>query len=438
MPDGPIASIDRLVEDDRVHRACYADPAIFETEMDRIFHRTWIYVGHESQVPEPGDYYTAQIGRQPLFMVRGADGGIHVLYNRCPHRGAMLCSARKGNAGQRFQCSYHAWTFNLDGSIDSIPARDGYDGTRLNPDDPTFHVKRAPRASSYRGFWFASLAADGPDLETHLGGARLALDQLVDRAPDGEIEVVGDCFRMIQKSNWKIFLENQLDASHPSATHESAGYAAWTVEQDIERKTGEKPPMSYHFLSAFTMPIEDWNKFRTVGHPAGHCSLQGYMSLRPQDPDTLEYERLMRESYGEEKAEEILSVNLHHVLVYPCLSVQPPLQQLRAVRPLAHDRTLTEIWHFRLKGAPEPIYRRALDYYYLVNSPSTIVNADDLHNFWKCQRGLETDGGDWVSFHRNAGQDHVDGDTVTSVVGMSEAPLRNMFRAWTDYMSKGS
>ena len=116
--------------------------------------------------------------------------------------------------------------------------------------------------------------------------------------------------------------------------------------------------------------------------------LQGYMGLRPRDPDTVEYVDLMIKAYGPDKAEEILSTDLHHVLVYPSLSVQPPLQQLRTIRPLEHGRTMTEIWHFRLKGAPEAIYRRALDYYYMVNSPSTMVNADDLHNFWKCHQGL--------------------------------------------------
>ena len=205
----------------------------------------------------------------------------------------------------------------------------------------------------------------------------------------------------------------------------------------MEQETGEKPPLSYHYLSAFTTPIEVWDTLETLGHPYGHCVLQGYMGLRPQDPDTLAYDAVMREHYGAERAEEILGVNIHHVLVYPCLSVQPPLQQLRAVRPLGPDRTLTEIWHFRLKGAPEAIYRRALDYYYLVNSPSTMVNADDLHNFWKGQQGLATDGGDWVSFHRNAGQDPVRDGVIHSVTGLSEAPMRNQFRAWRNYMAAG-
>jgi hypothetical protein len=106
------------------------------------------------------------------------------------------------------------------------------------------------------------------------------------------------------------------------------------------------------------------------------------------------------------------------------------------VRPLGVDKTLTEIWHFRLKGAPEAIYRRALGYYNLVNSPSTMVNADDLENFWKCHQGLASDGGDWVSFHRHAGQDDTDPDgAVRSRWGTSEAPMRNQFRAWREFLA---
>jgi hypothetical protein len=161
------------------------------------------------------------------------------------------------------------------------------------------------------------------------------------------------------------------------------------------------------------------------------------MGLRPQDPDTLAYEAVMRKHYGEKRTEEILGVNIHHVLLYPGLSVQSPLQQLRAVRPLSVDRTLTEIWHFRLKGAPEAIYRRALGYYNLVNSPSTMVNADDLENFWRCHQGLSSEGGEWVSFHRHAGQDDEKDGVILSRWGTSEAPMRNQFRAWTHYVAGG-
>jgi phenylpropionate dioxygenase-like ring-hydroxylating dioxygenase large terminal subunit len=423
-----------LVEPDRVHRRVYSDPAIFELEMASIFHKVWIYVGHESQVPRPGDYYTMQIGRQPMVMVRHQDGTIHVLYNRCPHRGAMICGAQRGNVGRGFGCSYHGWQFHTDGSLDTFPLPKGYEGTRLSPDNADCNIKRAARMASYRGFVFASLAAEGPSLEEFLGPAKIAFDDMCDRAPEGEVEIVPNCFRVVQHSNWKIFLENQLDALHPSVTHESTGRAAEEVERAIAARRG-KAPLDYHYLSAFTTPFHKWDQVQTVNYPNGHCILQGYMGLRPTDPDTLEYERVMREHYGPERTEQILGVNIHHVLIYPGLSVQSPLQQLRAVRPLAVDRTLTEIWHFRLKGAPEAIYRRALGYYNLVNSPSTMVNADDLENFWRCHQGLASEGGEWVSFHRHAGQDEVEDGVVKSRWGTSEAPMRNQFRAWTAMMA---
>jgi phenylpropionate dioxygenase-like ring-hydroxylating dioxygenase large terminal subunit len=434
-----VPNLAKFVEPDRVRKEVYTDPAIFELEMERIHERVWIYCGHESQVRKAGDFYTVQIGRQPMLLVRGADGKVNVLYNRCPHRGSMMCGDRHGNTGDFFRCSYHAWTFHHDGTLRNIPMMEsGYAGTALGRDNPDCNMKRAARVESYRGFVFASLAPDGPSLTEFLGPARIAFDDMCDRAPQGEVEIVPNCFRVIQHSNWKIFLENQLDALHPSVTHQSTGRAARDVELMIEKATG-KAPLAYHMLSAFsTVTIDKWDNFQTLNYPYGHCILTGYMGLRPQDADTLEYERALAKAYGERRKEEILSTNIHHVLLYPGLSVQSPLQQLRAVRPLGVDRTLTEIWHFRLKGAPEPIYRRALAYYNLVNSPSTMINADDLENFWKVQRGLSSDGGDWVSFHRHHGRDIEQGGVVRTGEGMgtSEAPMRNQMRAWAQYMAK--
>ena len=438
MPDRT-PPISRLVEPDRVHKSVYTDEQLFELEMQRIHERVWIYCGHETQVKKPGDYYTVQIGRQPMIMVRGIDGKVNVLYNRCPHRGSMICGDRSGNTGEFFRCSYHAWTFNHDGKLKNIPMMEsGYQGTRWNRDNPDCNMKKAARVANYRGFVFASLAADGPSLVEFLGPSKIAFDDICDRAPDGEVEVVPNCFRVIQNSNWKIFLENQLDALHPSVTHQSTGRAAREVEVEIERKTG-KIPLAYHMLSAFaTVTIDKWDNFQTLNYPHGHCVLAGYMGLRPQDADTLAYEKTLTKAYGEKRKEEILSTNIPHVLIYPGLSVQSPLQQLRAVRPLGVNKTLTEIWHFRLKGAPEPIYRRARAYYNLVNSPATLINADDLENFWKIQVGLASEGGDWVSFARHYGRDiEKDGMLETGEgMGTSEAPMRNQMKAWAEFMAR--
>ncbi len=186
----------KMIEPDRVHRKVYADQQIFDREMERIFEKIWVYCGHESQVPKPGDFYTLQIGRQPMVMVRGKNRSINVLYNRCPHRGVQLCGAQKGNTGTALVCSYHAWSFHLDGKLRSVPLPNGYDGTRMSPEDPAFSVKPAARVDSYRGFVFASLSAEGPGLLEFLGEAKIAFDDMCDRSPVGEVEVVPICHRV--------------------------------------------------------------------------------------------------------------------------------------------------------------------------------------------------------------------------------------------------
>ncbi len=429
--------VSKLVEPDRVHRSVYTDQAIFDAEMRKIHERIWVYCGHESQVPKPGDYWTVQIGRQPMIMVRDKANRIHVVYNRCPHRGVQVVGSQKGNTGNSFVCSYHAWSFHLDGTLRALPLAKGYDGTRLTPDHPDASLKPAARVDSYRGFVFASLVKDGPSLLEFLGDAKVAFDDMCDRSPVGEVEVVPVCHRVVQHSNWKFFMENQLDALHPSVTHQSTGVPARRVENRVKAEQGSAP-LFFHYLSAFASSFDQWDSVQTVNFPYGHGILKAYMGLRPTDADTLEHEAQLKAAYGEAKAEEYLSRSIHHVLVYPYLSVQSPLQQLRCLRPLGPDKTLSEIWHFRLKGAPEAIYRRSLWYFNLVNSPATMINADDLENWTRGQRGLESTGGEWVSLHRNYGGDTERDGVLYSNNGTSEVVMRNQFRAWSQYMSDAS
>jgi benzoate/toluate 1,2-dioxygenase subunit alpha len=119
------AALRKLVKRGRVHGSLYTDPAIFELEMELIFGRAWVYLGHESQIPEPGDFLTTAIGNQPVVLARGGDGALHGLYNRCGHRGNKVAAAACGNAAF-FRCPYHGWTFRTDGALLSVPLRRGY------------------------------------------------------------------------------------------------------------------------------------------------------------------------------------------------------------------------------------------------------------------------------------------------------------------------
>ncbi len=424
-------AIGKLVEPDRVHRSIYVDSAIFELEMERIFGRAWVIVGHESQVPNPGDYFTTLIGHQPVIMVRQADGSIRVLFNRCGHRGAKIVGDRSGNV-RFFRCCYHGWTFRTDGQVHSVPMRHGYDGTAFDPQNPAFWMPRAPRCDSYRGFVFASLTPEGPSLADFLGGIASSLDDFVDRAPAGRVEVAGLPFRVMQRNNWKLFFENLNDAMHALATHESsveaarAGIARMDAQGQNSYAAEVIPTMDKNGI-----PYSAWEKLETTAFEWGHSYLGGFFN-----PESYErsYVESLERAYGTERMREVLSVNRHNAIIYPSCSTQSAYQQLRVIRPIAVDRTMVEIFNFRLIGAPEESYRCTMIFTNITNSPSSIVMPDDLEAYNRVQEGLGTNGYDWINFQRDFGRDRQD-DGSRAAIATSEMPMRNQLRVWKKYMT---
>lgn len=419
-----------LVENDRVHKSVYTDPAVFELEMSRIFGAAWIYVGHESQVAKAGDYWTTLIGREPVIMVRGRDQVVHVLYNRCPHKGARLVNGPCGNAGPKFRCPYHAWIFNLDGSLAGVPFRRGYDKTRFDIEDPDFSMRSVARVAIHRGFVFASLAAEGPTLQQFLGGALSSIDNFCDRAPDGTVSVDGGVMRVTQRSNWKIFFENLNDTGHPQATHESSYVAA---RQTAKVRLGGSTPFELHIIDGNGEPNRFWQSLTLECYDHGHSYMTAIFKA-PQDEISLQYMNQLEAAYGVARAAEIVAMNRHNTILYPSCSPHSGFQQLRVIRPIAVDRTLVEIFTFRLGGTSDAFFQRTVRYTNIVNSPSSVVMADDIDVYRRCQEGLASEGGHWVSHHRRAGHDQpVPGGIVGD--GVSEVPMRNQFQAWKSYMA---
>ena len=420
-----------LVRPDSVHKRLYTDPAIFDLEMQRIYGQAWIYVGHESQVKAAGDYHTTRIGDQDVVMVRGSDGAVHVVYHRCPHKGAKIVPDGNGCVGKFFRCPYHAWTFRHDGTHLSAPLRNGLQNTCFDPKHPDFSMRRVARVDSYRGFVFASQCAEGPDLRTFLNGVVSSIDNLCDRSPVGEVEVTGGVFRVLQRSNWKVFYENLHDTMHAPVTHESSVVSA----REKAAKMGAMP-FELLIMDGNGEPYAFWEKLELRAYAYGHGYMEGIFdpAAAERDPVSSAHFAVLADAYGDERARGILGMNRHNTVIYGSGSPHTVFQQFRVIRPIAVDKTLVEIQLFRLKGAPDAVFERALTYANVINSPSSNVMPDDVEVYARCQEGNRTRGGEWVSMHRYAGTDRATEDGFVSINGTSELPMRNQFAAWKRFM----
>jgi anthranilate 1,2-dioxygenase large subunit/terephthalate 1,2-dioxygenase oxygenase component alpha subunit len=202
----------------RVPYWVYQDEPNYRAELRRIFEGpTWSYVCLESDVEKPGDYRTTFVGEMPVIVVRGAEGEIHAFENRCAHRGALIALDDSGTTGSHFQCVYHAWTYDLQGSLVGIAFEKGSNGRGGMPESfcKADHGPRKLRTALLNGLVFASLSPEVPPLEEYLGADVLGRVRRVLHKP---VRVMG---RFVQAlpNNWKLYVENVKDTYHASLLH---------------------------------------------------------------------------------------------------------------------------------------------------------------------------------------------------------------------------
>ena len=428
------AEIRSLVKPNGAHRRLYADPAIFELEMERIFDRTWIFVGHESQIEKSGDFVRSRLGRHDVVVTRHSDGHIHVLQNRCAHRGARFCSAERGNT-QTFVCPYHAWSYNTDGSLQGIPHRQSYPAS-FDLDDPANHLFQAPRVDSYRGFVFASLAPTGPSLLEHLGDMTEAFDNIVDRAPDGVVTMSEHHFRLMYRGNWKLHHENGNDGFHPSFVHESSVDAARGAPDEASALDGG---LTLVQLRSNSRTVQEWEETTKFSLPSGHSYGAGFYRggvLAPKAEDAIRqtYRAALETRHGPERTAEILGLDRFNNLIYPDIILNAQYQVMRVVHPVDVNRTIITSHYFRLGGAPDEIFERTVRYFTNLASPASMIYADDAAIFERCQAGFEDGGKDWLDFSRGYGLDEHGPDGML-FSGPTEAPQRGQYARWLDYMT---
>jgi len=412
-----------MVRPDAVHRDAYKNPAVFALEMERIFKGTWVFVGHESEVANPGDYRTLRIGNEPVIFVRDDGGVLRVLVNRCRHRAATVCQWEAGNA-RSFRCEYHGWTYRADGRLVGVTHPDRYDDDLRD----TRGLVSVAKVDSYRGLVFASFNPQVPELVDHLGPAAVEyLDRWLDHAGGRPLVAMAQAHRLIIPSNWKLQVENGLDGYHGGFVHRS-------FFNLMQARTGK----SVRYASG--LPTAQAKAFRH-GHAAvdpettSRQPLVNRIAVLPHATELLES---MRKRVGDDIYEGLLAA-----LPGPGINIGifPNLQligiHLRRIEPVSVDRAVVSVRPLLLADGPPEFNELRMRYHELFYGPAGFGQPDDIEMFDRVDDGLADDTDNWLLFSRGITQETEDGEVRTGNVS-DETPQRAQYREWVRLMTAGA
>lgn len=401
---------DRLISEDRVHGSLYTDPAVFADELERIWYRTWVYVGHESELPEPNDYVVKSIGPQSIIMTRDRHGEIHLLLNRCSHRANQICEAARGNTGA-LRCQYHGWTFGTDGSLLGYPFRQGYGP---DADKSSLGLGKVTRVDSYQGFVFGSFASDGPSLVEHLGAATDVIDRLVRLSPQGKVQITAGWLQHEVKANWKMLVENETDGYHPQFVHSSIFEVG---QSHVAGIYSEKSLATSRDLGKGHTEHDLRPQFRADDVPLGW-----FGTTTERLPA---YVQAMQDNYGGDTAREIMIEGSPHVMIFPNLFIAEI--QMFVIQPLAVDRTIQHVTPLQFAGAPD-LNQRLLHQVSGSVGPAGFLLADDSEMYERNQRGALSRSPEWLVLRRGLHRERLDDEGHLIAAATDEVPQRGIWR----------
>ncbi|HMN80502.1 MAG TPA: aromatic ring-hydroxylating dioxygenase subunit alpha [Burkholderiaceae bacterium] len=371
----------------KVDRRVFTTPQLLELERERIFDRCWLYAGHESELPQPGDYIARKVGGRPLLIARDPDGVLSAFFNACPHRGNLVVRDRCGNA-RAFTCFYHAWTFDTRGGLIGVPDEESY--------TPAFErgahgLARVPRFESYRGLMFVCFDPDAVGLREYLGEeAREQIDHIIDSVP-ADVEIVQGTQSYSMGANWKLLVENSIDSYHGVPTHQRF-FRKYLHDIGVQ--------------SNVSVLSSDESAGRSLGN--GHA-----VTEKPQHKTTLlavaaeelaEQRRRVEASLGSERARRAADFD-RNVFIFPNLILISTWRTVRTFYPVSHDYMEVDAWALMPKGESSAL--RAMRYQNFISflGPAGFGTPDDVNALEGCQRGFAAgNGARWSDISRGMGR----------------------------------
>jgi p-cumate 2,3-dioxygenase subunit alpha len=382
----------------------FSDPELFEREQRRIFDQAWLYAGHESEVPQAGDFLTRRVGGRPLIIVRGDDGGIRIFHNSCRHRGATVCRHARGNA-RTFVCFYHSWTYDNRGRLDGVPLKDAY-GPAFKMEEMSLY---AARTQNYRGWLFVCFSGDTVCLEDYLAGARAYLDMILDQDDGGNLILPGT-HEYSMRANWKLLMENTVDIYHLDSTH------GRYMRDYVPKVLGLKPPDPRTAHQGSRRPEELGN---------GHVVLE----YRKFSGTADEAKRAAWEvRFGKERATRMLDYT-RTLLLFPNTLYIEQRRVIRTCFPTAVDHSEITAWPLMPAVDDPEVRKQRLDIYLSFLGPAGHATPDDVEVMELIQKNCAT-------LPPQALMDCSRGMLREHPLPTDEAQMRGFWRGWRAMMAQ--
>ena len=368
------STISGLVDADNgiISREIFVNEGIYQQELEQVFARAWLFVGHESQISKPGDFFVSSMGEESVILCRGREGQIHVFLNSCRHRGMKVCRYDEGNT-PIFTCPYHGWSYATDGKLVGVPFYKAAYGEEL--DKSKWGLVEVAQLQNYKGSIWATWDASAPPFLEYIGGFKLYLDLLLDSwdGQEGGTEVFGGVQKWVIPSNWKFPAENFIGDRYHNISHRSVDLVGIGPSGTGRRDTNERVR----------------SRLLDVCFPErGHGTL---MALRPADapisdsyqqsPIISEYFRWAEEE-RKRRTGDLWRLLAGPATVFPNMSYLPRQPRSIAVwNPRGVGKTEAWRWFLVDRAAPAEVKDFLRQYYIRYSGPSGLTEQDDMENW---------------------------------------------------------